>query len=277
MNDMSDQAPKEGESNPFATVPDETLRTADVLAAAEAWQPVDTEGPTRPMEPLPDASSGDAVSAEGRPTAPAGEPTSPIPAQNGGAPLGAETFGRRERAGYLPPVQPEPQPWNPQGPNAGYAPGGWIDPASQPYQAAYPPQPQTFYTPPGTLQQTPMPGQMPRGTAQLGLKPNFAAMLCYTPYIGIVASFLVKQNERAEIPFVRFHCRQSLIAHIVFWAMTIGFAVARAATPGLPGLFIGIASSLFQLGALVGFIWMMVRTYKGRADRIPVVGEQVEI
>jgi hypothetical protein len=64
-----------------------------------------------------------------------------------------------------------------------------------------PPQP-TGYTPPHPSQVLQMfvagPGpieQQQRPGAHLGLKPNFAAMLCYVPFVGVIASILLAQSE----------------------------------------------------------------------------------
>lgn len=290
--------------DPFATVPDgeQLLEQARVAAGLEAA--IDTEAPTRPMEPpvenaTPDSGSSGNESGsdvDGRSTGKSNRPTSSVEAIPIDPSRGVETFGRRAHNAYMPPdphsvppgqwaghgqdpgYAPAPQAWAESQPHrwSDPAPHAWADPVQPPTSwQGYPHQPPTMFVPPDAATN---PGaRAPHTTAQLGLKPNFAAMMCYLPYLGIVGSILMLQNEPKENRFVRFHARQSLIAHVLFWALTIAFAIAKAAAPTVAGVLIGIGSSLFHLGAVVGLVWMMVRVYKGRADKIPVIGEQVDV
>lgn len=278
--------------DPFATVPDGQQLVEEARLAAGLAAAVDTEAPTRPMEAPVDVTDD----IDGRSTGKSTRPTSMVDAVPLDPSRGIETFGRRAHNAYMPPdpnaappahwtgqeeqsaYAPSPHPWAESQPHAWSdpAPHAWADPVQPPTGwQGYPHQPPTVFAPPdGEPHQG---ARSPHSTAQLGLKPNFAAMLCYLPYLGIVGSILVQQNEPKENRFVRFHARQSLIAHVLFWALTIAFAIAQAAAPRVAGVLIGIGSSLFHLGAVIGLVWMMVRVYKGRADRIPVIGEQVDV
>ena len=291
--------------DPFATVPDGQQLLEDARVAAGLAGAIDTEAPTRPMEAPVPTESPDLGSPEselleheedGRSTGKSNRPTSTVAAPLVDPSRGIETFGRRAHNAYMPPDSQSPPSghWAGQGPDAGYAPSphawaesqphrwsdpaphAWADPVQPPTEwQGYPHQPPTQYAPPEGM---PLHGApSPRSTAQLGLKPNFAAMMCYLPYLGIVASILVGQNEPKENRFVRFHARQSLVAHVIFWALTIAFAIAQAAAPRVAGVLIGIGSSLFHLGAVAGLVWMMVRVYRGRADKLPIIGEQVDV
>lgn len=282
-------------TDPFATVPDGQILIEEARLAAGLAAAVDNEAPTRPMDPLSPSMTPDAETAsddasggvDGRSTGKSNRPTSTMDAGTIDPTRGIETFGRRAHNAYMPPDpnQPVPGQWAGHDQAGGYAPAPhvwqqsqpreWADPVQPPTAwQGYPQQPQSVYVPADSTNHY---AQAPRSTAQLGLKPNFAAMMCYLPYLGIVGSILVQQNEPKENRFVHFHARQSLIAHVVFWAVTIAFAIAQAAAPRIASVLIGIGSSLFHLGAVVGFVWMMVRVYQGRADKIPVIGEQVDV
>jgi uncharacterized membrane protein len=110
----------------------------------------------------------------------------------------------------------------------------------------------------------------------LGLKPNFAAMLSYLPYAGIVGSILLSRQPASSNEFVRFHAKQSLYAHIAFWAITIAFDIARAASPGAVSIILMLPQMAFHFASIVGLVYMMVKTYKWQTIKIPVLGDQVE-
>ena len=144
-----------------------------------------------------------------------------------------------------------------------------MPPQSNGYMPPHQPQPlQTFVQAPGPV--------APRPGAHLGLKPNFAAMLCYVPFVGVIASILLAQSEPKESRFVRFHAKQALIAHIAFWILTVVFSMARAATPTVASLMLAIPQLLFFVASMAGFVFMMVRTYQCKTIKIPVLGDQAE-
>jgi uncharacterized membrane protein len=114
-----------------------------------------------------------------------------------------------------------------------------------------------------------------RGSMHFGLQPNFAAMLCYLPFLGLVASILLNQYEPRENRFVRFHAKQALIAHIVFWAIAVAFSIGRAGAPTPVSVLILLSQVFFHIAALTGFIGMMIATYRGKWRKIPIIGDQV--
>src|SRR5688572_9074422 len=148
----------------------------------------------------------------------------------------------------------------------------WPMPPHRPgYMPPHHPQaPQMFVAEPLPIEQRQRPG------AHLGLKPNFAAMLCYVPFVGVIASILLAQSEPKESRFVRFHAKQALLAHITFWIMTVVFAIARAATPTVASLILAIPQVLFFIASMIAFVFMMVQTYQFKMIKIPVLGDQVE-
>jgi uncharacterized membrane protein len=126
--------------------------------------------------------------------------------------------------------------------------------------------------PPGAFAPRP-----PQSVAQqFGVTQNFAAMACYMPFLGIVASVLLTASEPRENRFVRFHAKQSLVAHIAFWAITLAFGVARASTPTVIGLLLLLPQLAFYLASIAGFVWMMAKAYRWQAAKIPIIGDQVE-
>lgn len=281
--------------DPFATIPDGEQLVEQARLAAGLGAAVDTEAPTAPMPIAPDAAlgGGSGPDVDGRSTGASIRPSQTTEIGEADLSRGIETFGRRAHNAYMPPDSHSPSgPWAGPSTGSGYAPAApaWSEGQPHPYpdppahawaqtgpvqsgwQGYAHPQQAVFAPPDGVPQRT-----HPKSTAQLGLKPNFAAMLCYLPYLGIVGSILIQQNEPKENRFLRYHARQSLVAHVLFWAVTIAFAIAAAAAPRVAGIVIGIGSSLFHLGSVVGLVWMMVRVYKGKADKIPVIGEQVDV
>lgn len=278
-----------GGLDPFATVPDGQQFVEQARLAAGLSRAVDTEAPTQPMQLAPpEARLAPGTEEEGGPdaaraTGASGHQLETDAIGEVDMSRGVETFGRRAQNAYMPPSDPGYAP----------APDAWTNtPRLQPYPEPPPhawansaPLPnggpgyaqhqQPVFAPPNAG--SGMLAQKPNSTAQLGLKPNFAAMLCYLPYLGIVGSILVQQNEPKQNRYLHYHARQSLVAHIVFWAITVAFSIAQAAAPGIAAFVIGLASSLFHIGSVVGLVWMMVRVYNGKTDRIPVIGDQVDV
>lgn len=161
------------------------------------------------------------------------------------------------RTHYTAPQSPHASQTRPQN-----HPNGWTAPPPGPIQ-------QQGYVPPGQFKPL-------RGAAELGLKPNFAAMLCYLPFVGVIASALLNHYEPEESRFVRFHAKQSLYAHIAFWAITIAFGFARAGAPSPFGAIVAIPQNLFYFASIAGFVYMMVKSYKWELTHIPIIGDQVE-
>jgi uncharacterized membrane protein len=210
---------------------------------------VDTEGPTRPI-PLDADPSGWAD-------------TDPTRFNNGTSPnlIGTGPI----------PQQPQPQLGAPT--RGAYTPPAAFRP---PQQFGAPPQGWDQQPPPGPMMQPPFaPGNPRRGVAQLGLQANFAAMLCYLPFIGLVGSIYVGQNEPQEHRFMHFHAKQSLYGHIAFWAVNIAIHIARAAAPTPISIMLLLPQLACYLAYLIGFVFMMTKAYKGDWTKIPVIGDQV--
>lgn len=158
-------------------------------------------------------------------------------------------------------------PTRPMSPQVAYMPprddyATWAPPTTGPIQ------PRQFTSPNPTPQL--------RGSAQHGIKPNFAAMLCYLPYAGIVSSVVLNQIEPPENHFVRFHAKQGIYAHAAFWAIAIAFNIAKAAAPPVVDAILLLPQVAFYLASIAGFVYMMISTYKWETMRIPIIGEQVE-
>ena len=206
---------------------------------------VDTEGPTRPMSPETlDAAQLDTSPSRG-PTSPnMPGPHSPPPSP----PLGAPTHGR-----YAPPASYMP-------PRDEYA--TWAPPPAGPMQPRGVTSPHT--------------GFQLKGSAQHGIKPNFAAMSCYLPFAGIITSVVLSQYEPPENHFVRFHAKQGIYAHAAFWAILIAFNIAKAAAPSAIDAILLLPQAIFYLASIAGFVYMMISAYKWETVQIPIIGEQVE-
>jgi uncharacterized membrane protein len=198
---------------------------------------VDTEAPTRAMQ-------------ADVPLPQAGGPTEPV----GGDPTrsgpGADTV-------HMPPA--------PSGPVVGQPTHGLYTPPPAP-QMHMPQYPQPY--PPRPPQQA--------GSAALGLKPNFAAMLGYVPFIGIVGAILLLLAEPMQNRFVRFHAKQALIAQIAFFVVNIVLTIAGDNAPGPLGFLFWLVRFPVFVGAFVGFIMMMAKAYGGERFKIPIIGDQAE-
>lgn len=106
-----------------------------------------------------------------------------------------------------------------------------------------------------------------------GLEPNVAGALSYL--LGFVTGlifFLMEEDDE----FVRFHAAQSMV---VFGGLFVLGIVIQMFTGfvGATGVFFGLFALVFSLvwlavslGALVLWIFLMVKAYQGETPRIPV-------
>lgn len=102
------------------------------------------------------------------------------------------------------------------------------------------------------------------GKSATGLEPNLAGLLCYVAGIvtGIIFLVIEKDNK-----FIRFHALQSIILFggllVVQMALIMTFVLALL----LP---------LINIVALVLWILLMFKAYKGEKYKLPVIGDIAE-
>jgi uncharacterized membrane protein len=158
-----------------------------------------------------------------------------------------------------------PYATTPGAPSQGYMPPRYVEPPQMPAPLSA----GAFTSPSG-------PGSRSSLVTQFGLTPNFAAMACYLPFIGIVPSLLLMLTEPNESVFVRFHSKQATFAHAAFWAVTFAFSIARAAMPWPIGVALLLPELLFFVATIAAFVYLMVKAYAWKMVKIPVIGDQVE-
>ena len=110
----------------------------------------------------------------------------------------------------------------------------------------------------------------PLGTDPLsGINPRTAAVLCYVPAIGWIASIIVLASERfRHHRLVRFHAFQGLYLFVA-WLMEDW--VLRPMVFGMvPGLHI---HQIIQVALMVMSIFMMVKASQDQPYSLPVFGE----
>jgi uncharacterized membrane protein len=109
----------------------------------------------------------------------------------------------------------------------------------------------------------------PLGTDPLStLNPRTAAILCYVPAIGWIASIIVLASERfRQDRLVRFHAFQGLYLFVA-WLMEDW--VLKPMVRMIPNLHL---HQLIQAGLLVMSIFMMVKASRDEAYSLPVFGE----
>jgi len=98
-----------------------------------------------------------------------------------------------------------------------------------------------------------------------GLTENVAGTLCYA--LGWITGLVFLLLERSS-SFVRFHAMQSLIT---FGALSVAAVVVNF----LPG-FGPFLSPLIGLFALVLWIMLMIRAWRGERYKLPWVGDEAE-
>ena len=111
---------------------------------------------------------------------------------------------------------------------------------------------------------------------ETGLDENVAAALAYVLgwLSGIVLYLLESENE-----YVRFHAAQSIVVFgAIFIAgmvlnVTQAFALFGNVTRALLGPIFALLTLGLWLGALVLWLYLIIRTYQGENPRIPVAAD----
>lgn len=109
-----------------------------------------------------------------------------------------------------------------------------------------------------------------------GLEPNIAAVLSYLimlpPITPIVILLVEKENK-----FVRYHAVQSLLLGLLALVAIFGLEmIAQAAGVIARPLEILINCSILisGFGAFGLWLWLMVSAYKGKAAKVPIIGDE---
>lgn len=108
------------------------------------------------------------------------------------------------------------------------------------------------------------------------LNPRTAAILCYVPLMGWLMSLVILaspqlRNKRT----LRFHAFQGLYLFVAWLVLDWVIGPVFRAFPRGIGLSHAVPGVL-QLGVMVGWIVMLVKTAQNRLYRLPVVGELAE-
>jgi len=112
-----------------------------------------------------------------------------------------------------------------------------------------------------------------RGEPSPGLSPRAASVLCYIPFVGWIAAIVVLASERfRQNRSVRFHAFQGLY---LFVAWLIVDWVIGPFFRWLPGMHFRF-DKLLELGLLVVWIFMIVKTSQERTFSLPILGELAE-
>src|SRR5262245_8202212 len=110
---------------------------------------------------------------------------------------------------------------------------------------------------------------------KLGVAPNLAGLLCYTPLcctglvFSVVAVILEKENR-----FVRFHAFQSLLVHAVIFVAVIVVQIlvfVVATISGALASLVSILGILVGLAGLVVGIFLMIKAYNGEEYALPTL------
>lgn len=106
-----------------------------------------------------------------------------------------------------------------------------------------------------------------RTVAGIGVPENWAMMMTYAPYLGVVVSlielFLVPRKEVT----VRFHASQALALHVAIIIIQSIFSGIGAITDS------SLGGMLFKLAAFIFLVISMIRVWQGEPHRIAPLNE----
>ena len=118
----------------------------------------------------------------------------------------------------------------------------------------------------------PPPGPAP--TPRASIRPHHAALLCYIPEIGWVASVLFMSIEPySKNRYVRFHALQGLFLFVLYLLARTLFALIHV--PVFPFPFFSFRKVLQTL-VVVAQIFGIVRCARGEDYRLPILSELAE-
>ena len=107
------------------------------------------------------------------------------------------------------------------------------------------------------------PSHQPEGQSN-GLKPNVAGALAYV--LGFVSGIIIYLISKDK--FARFHALQSIMFSLAVYV--INYLISF-----LPGTRYSL-QSLVSLLALILFIFLVIKAYKGEKYKLPVIGDIAE-
>jgi uncharacterized membrane protein len=118
----------------------------------------------------------------------------------------------------------------------------------------------------------------PPAATATGLTDNVAGALCYLVGLvtGILFLVLTPYNQNRNI---RFHAFQSIFLHVAAIACWVALAIIGAAfihVPILGALLMTLLYFVLGIGALIVWIYMMIKTYNGERIVLPIIGPMAE-
>jgi uncharacterized membrane protein len=133
----------------------------------------------------------------------------------------------------------------------------------------------TFCASCGSAQDTPSPPPKSTGGSASsrdpfdGLDPRRAAVFCYIPLVGWIASIVVLAAERfRDARETRFHAFQGLYLFVAWLFVDWVFSpFTQWAQP------MKAVSSILKVGVFGAWIFMLVKTSQGENYRLPLLGE----
>lgn len=119
----------------------------------------------------------------------------------------------------------------------------------------------------------PQPGARTAPDFAASMTPRTASILCYIPWVGWIASiFVLASKSFRDNRTVRFHAFQGLYLFVAWLILEwVSFPLHF-----IPGHVRFPISSLLQLGILVLWIVMIVKTSREEVYSLPVIGELAE-
>lgn len=112
----------------------------------------------------------------------------------------------------------------------------------------------------------------PAAPCATALSPRAAALLAYSAWWVTGLLFLLLEPDQ---PFVRFHARQAFWGFGLIWTLGLAFFllgfVLLVVSPTLFAVATGLAQATWGAG-LVAWVVALVRTWRGDAWRLPILG-----
>jgi uncharacterized membrane protein len=112
-------------------------------------------------------------------------------------------------------------------------------------------------------------------SAQPGLQPNVAGLLCYLAGFITGVLFLVIEPYKND-RFVRFHAFQSIFLSIAWIVVHFGLGIFLTMLPLALWAAVTALSSLVSLAFLLMILFLMYKAYVNEKFKLPVIGDLAE-
>jgi uncharacterized membrane protein len=118
------------------------------------------------------------------------------------------------------------------------------------------------------------PAVTPVAASDTGIQDNIGGLLCYLPFVGLVADivFLLAEPYKSK-PFLKFHAIQSLLLGAACFVFFFVWGLISIPLSFIGGLGLLAITPIIDLAVLALWVWMIISAYQMKTVRLPIIGQ----